>query len=160
MFGKMWVWEICIWKAVQCIKRSLTDNPSRNMEDIGIKSDLNCGGLSQEVSEEKNVSMWPRDCFCDILVTSMAAFCPCLKCLPETKAKMKRIRLISLTKEVSEKPSMDFLLWFTVMKRVLIKCSKLKKKKCKMYGSSIKEAPGNARELNLVFMEINRLRKW
>ena len=33
----------------------------------GAEGDLNCGGLAQEVSEEKNVSMWPRDYSCDIL---------------------------------------------------------------------------------------------
>ena len=37
--------------------------PSRNMEDGGAENDLNCAGLAQEVSEEKNVNMWPRDCF-------------------------------------------------------------------------------------------------
>jgi hypothetical protein len=37
------------------------------MEDHGAKDDLNCGGLAQEVSEEKNVSLWPRDYSCDIL---------------------------------------------------------------------------------------------
>jgi hypothetical protein len=30
------------------------------MEDIDPEGDLN---LAQEVSEEKNVNMWPRDCF-------------------------------------------------------------------------------------------------
>ena len=38
------------------------------MEDSGAKSYLNCEGLAQEVSEEKNFSMLPRDHSCDILV--------------------------------------------------------------------------------------------
>ena len=71
---------------------------------------------------------------------------------------MKRFRLIVLTKEVSKKPSLDFILWINLMKSILIKHSKLKKKKYKIYGSSNKEA-GGTQELNLVFKEINRLRE-
>ena len=37
--------------------------PRRNMEDLVAVSDLNCADLAQEVSVEKNFSMWPRDCF-------------------------------------------------------------------------------------------------
>ena len=59
-----------------------------------------CRPWTQEVSVEKNFSMWPRDCSCDILVKNVTAFCPCLKCLPE--AKVKRFQLIALTKEASE----------------------------------------------------------
>jgi hypothetical protein len=46
------------------------------------------------------------------------------------KAKMKRFRLIALIKEVSEKPSIDFVLWFNFMKNISIKHSKLRKEKC------------------------------
>jgi hypothetical protein len=42
----------------------------------------------------------------------------------------------------------------------LNKCSKLRKEKYKVYGSSIKGAPGSEMKLNPVFKEINRLRKW
>ena len=58
---------------------------------------------------------------------NVAAFCICLKSLPE--AKVKRFILIALTKEVSKKPSIDFVLWFTLMKSILMKCSKLRKEK-------------------------------
>ena len=44
----------------------------------------------------------------DVLVKNVAAFCPCLKSLPE--AKVKRFRLIALTKEVSEMSRIDFVL--------------------------------------------------
>ena len=54
-------------------------------EDRGAESDLNCGCLDQEVSEEKNVSMWPRDCSCDILVKNVAALCLCLENLLEAR---------------------------------------------------------------------------
>ena len=51
-------------------------------------------------------------------------FCPCLKKnLPE----VKRLRLIALTKEVSETPIIDFVLWLSLMKNILNKHSKLRK---------------------------------
>ena len=96
------------------------------MEDFVAVSDLNCADLAQEVSVEKNFSMWPRDCFCGILVKNVAAFCPCLKSLPE--AKVKRLRLIALTKEVSEMPIIDFVLWLSLMKSILNKCKPRKEK--------------------------------
>jgi hypothetical protein len=89
-----------------------------------------------------------------------AAFWPCLKSLPEAKSKVKRVRLIALTKEVSKKPSRDFVFLFWLIKNILIKHSKLRKKKYKMYGSKNKGAPGSRVELNPVFKEINRLREW
>lgn len=76
------------------------------MEVFVTESDLNFADLVQEVSEE-NFRMFCKDCFCGILVKSVAAFCPSLKSLPEAKSKVKRIRLIVLTKEVSEKLSVD-----------------------------------------------------
>ena len=62
--------------------------PSKNMEDFVAESVLNCEDLAQEVSVEKNFSMWPRDCFCSIVVKNVTTFCPCLKSL--TEAKLKR----------------------------------------------------------------------
>ena len=78
--------------------------------------------------------MWHRDCFCDILVKNVAAFCPCLKSLPE--AKVKNFILIALTKEVSKKPSRDFVLWLSLIKSSLNKCSKMKKEEYKIWGLS------------------------
>ena len=52
---------------------------------------------------------------------------PFLKSLSE--AKVKRFRLTALTKEVSETPSINFVLGVTLMKKILIKCNKLKKHK-------------------------------
>ena len=83
----------------------LVGYPSRNMEGFVAESDLNCADLSQEVLVEKNFSMWPRKCFCSILVKNLDVFYPCLKSLPE--AKVKRLRLTALTKEVSEMPIID-----------------------------------------------------
>jgi hypothetical protein len=108
-----------------------------------------------EVSME-NFNVWSRDCFCAILVKNVATFCPCLKSLPE--AKGKRLKLIALTKEVSETPLLDFVLWLNLMKSFLNKRTKLKKGK--IYGSSTKGVglggPGSEMELNPVFKEI----KW
>ena len=44
----------------------LDGHPRKDLEDNGAEGDLNCGGQAQEVLEEKNVSVWPRDIFCYI----------------------------------------------------------------------------------------------
>ena len=49
--------------------------------------------------------MLPREHSSDILVKKVAAFCPCLKSLPE--AKMKSFGLIPLAEEISKQPSLD-----------------------------------------------------
>jgi hypothetical protein len=82
-------------------------------------------------------------------VKNVATFCPCLKSLPE--AKVKRLRIIALTKEFSKRPSKDFVLWLSLMERSLNKHNKLRKEKYKIYGSSIKGVPGSEMEQNLVF---------
>ena len=52
---------------------------------------------------------------------------------------MKRLDyFLALAKEISEKPTLDFVLWFTLMRSIFIKQSKLRKEKHKMYGSKIK----------------------
>jgi hypothetical protein len=60
-------------------------------------------------------------------VKNVAAFCPYLKSLHE--AKVKRLKLIALTKEVSETPTIDFVHWLSLMKSILNKRSKLRKEK-------------------------------
>jgi hypothetical protein len=40
------------------------------------------------------------------------------------------------------------------MEKVLIKCSKLRKKKYKVYAAKIKRVPGSRMELNAVFKDI------
>ena len=42
------------------------------MEENGTEVELNCGGVPQVASEEKNVIMWSRDCSCEILMKSVA----------------------------------------------------------------------------------------
>jgi hypothetical protein len=62
-----------------------------------------------------------------------------------------RLRLIESTKEVSETPIIDCFLCLGLMEIILNKHSKLRKEKYKIYGSSIKGAPGSDMEPNLVF---------
>jgi hypothetical protein len=44
-------------KAMGHFNWGLMGHPRRNMGDSGAEGDLNCGGLAQEVSEEKNISV-------------------------------------------------------------------------------------------------------
>ena len=67
---------------------------------------------------------------------------------------MKRLRLIALTKEVSETPIIDFVLWLSLLKSILNKHSKLRKGKYKIYGYSGKETPGSEMELNPVYLKL------
>jgi hypothetical protein len=48
-------------------------HPSGSIED-GIPECFQLWGRAQAVSEEKTFSMWPRDCFCDILVKNVVLF--------------------------------------------------------------------------------------
>ena len=72
LFGKRIV-GLWIWKAVKCCKWGLMSYPRRSMEDFVTESDLTVQTWPK-VSVEKNFSMWPRDCFCGILVKSLVAF--------------------------------------------------------------------------------------
>ena len=60
----MWIWGL--GKAAECFKQGLTGHPNRKMEFSGAEGDLNFGDLAQEVSQEKNFSMLPRDHSCDM----------------------------------------------------------------------------------------------
>jgi hypothetical protein len=44
------------------------------MEDFVALSNLSCVYLAKEISVEKNFGLWPRDCFCNILVKNVAVF--------------------------------------------------------------------------------------
>jgi hypothetical protein len=92
---------------------------------------FNSRGMAQEVSE-KNFSICPRYCSYNTLVKNVATFYPSLDILSE--ASVKRFKLIVLTKGVSknsqnQKSSIDSILWFILMKSILIKISKLRKEK-------------------------------
>lgn len=99
------------------------------MEYIVAKGDLNTGGIAQEVSEKRSCSMLPGDNSYDILVKNMDTFAHFGGSLPEVKVKKFRLR-----KEISKTLTIDFALWFPLMKRVFIKCSKMKMEKYKIYG--------------------------
>jgi hypothetical protein len=149
LFERMWTFGLWIWNSVECFKWGLMGHPRRNMEDFVAGSNLKCVDLAQEISKKKNFSMWHKDCFCGTLVKNVATVYPCLKSLHE--AKVKRLGITALTKEVTKKPSRDFVLWLSLTKRSLNKHSKLRKAKYKIYGLSIKGEPGSEMEQNLVF---------
>ena len=70
----------------------------------------------------------------------MAAFCHCLKSI--TEAKVKRFRLIALTKEVSKQPGINSVVWllkFTLMKSILMKRIKLRKENTTYMVQGVKE---------------------
>jgi hypothetical protein len=91
--------------------------------------------------------MWPRDCFGDIFVNNMAAFCHCSKSLYEVK--VKSFRLNALTNEFSKQSGINSVVLFlkiTVMKKFLKKRSKLRKEKYKIYDSNHKRTLGSETE--------------
>lgn len=54
---------------------------SGNMEDSGAECNLmNCGGLSQDVTEEKNISVLPSNHSCDRLVKKVTVSLGCCHC--------------------------------------------------------------------------------
>jgi hypothetical protein len=55
LFGRMWIWGL--QKTVESFKWGLMGHPSRNIEDIGAKGDLNYTNMAQEFSVEKNFSI-------------------------------------------------------------------------------------------------------
>ena len=97
------------------------------MENIVAEHDLNYGIMFQEDSEIKNFSLLLRGISCDILLKNMVAFFLCPRSLPESK--VKRLTLIVLRIENAKLPSIDSFNWFANIKSVLIKYSKLRKKK-------------------------------
>ena len=58
---------------MECFKWGLIVHPSKNIENSAAEGYLNCRNMTREFSKEKNVSVWHRNCFCDILVKNVAA---------------------------------------------------------------------------------------
>jgi hypothetical protein len=78
LFTVIYTLGMWIRKSVKQLKWGLISYSTRNMEASNVEADLNFGSLAQEVSEE-TFSMCPGDCSCDILVTNVVVFCPCLR---------------------------------------------------------------------------------
>lgn len=72
----------------------------------------------------------------------------------ETKKRLKKFIFMALTKEISENPRRNFVLWLSFMKRILKKHSKLTTEKYKIYSLSVKKEPGNEMEMSSVFKHI------
>ena len=125
LFGRMWIWGLWIWKAVGRFKWGLMNYLYRNMEGFVIESDLNRatwpkrfqGRISISGLESVYVIFWWRMWLLFALVCSLSG------------ARVKRLRLIALAKEVSERHSRDFVHWWSLLKSILRKCSKLRKEK-------------------------------
>ena len=100
--------------------------------------------------------MWPRDYSCAILVTDVTAFCPCPKSLPG--AKWKKYMLIASAEDFQEQPCIAYgiCIMFTLMQLNIMIRSKLSKKTHNIYR---KGAQGSGMYLNLVFQNINKLKK-
>ena len=104
---------LVLWvrKAEECFK-AFVDHHGRSMEDRGAESDVNCGGQAQKVSEEKNISQWPRHRSWDILVKNAAAFRPCPKTPP--RSKLKSYGLTALAEERCRQSRIDCVAWLLV----------------------------------------------
>ena len=82
------IWTLRVWvRRVECFKCFIMNHTSRSIEDRGAEGYLNCGGLAQEISEDKNFYKLPKDHSCYSSVKNVAAFCLCLKSLPEANMK-------------------------------------------------------------------------
>lgn len=139
-------WALWIWKAVGCFKWNLM-GIQVIIWKILAEIDLNCEDLVQEVSVEMNFSMWPRDCIVVFWWRTWLLFALVWR----VYMKLKRLILISLSKEVSKKPSRNFVLWLRLTKSILNKSNKLTMGKYKIYDLSITGPPGCEMEPNLVF---------
>jgi hypothetical protein len=106
----------------------LSGSSQEEAEDNSAQGDLNFGVLAQNFSEERNFSMLPRDRSCAILVKSVAAFYSCPNSLPEAKVGFS---LITLAKEVSKQPNTVSVLWFPLVKSILVEGRKLRKENYK-----------------------------
>lgn len=62
-----------------------------------------------------------------------------------------------MAKEVSDTPSIDFVLWFKLINNSFIKHSKVRKKNTKCMFQVLK---GSRMYLDAMFKEIKRLRVW
>jgi hypothetical protein len=78
-----------------------------SMEKSGVEGDLNCGGPSQDVSEENDLSLWSGNCSY-VIFTKKCVLLPLSKTLPE--AKVKRFGLMALAEEISKQPTIESVL--------------------------------------------------
>jgi hypothetical protein len=108
-------------------------HPQRSTGDSGAESYLNLGAWFKRF-QKRRLLVCCLEIVPKILVKNMAAFCHCPKSLHEAEAK--RFGLIALTKEISKQPSIDSVLWFSLMS-ILMDWNKLRKEQYQMYGSRI-----------------------
>jgi hypothetical protein len=116
------------------------------VEDSGATSNVDYDNPPQEVSEEKDISKWPRDHAYNILAKNATAFCLCPGNLPE--AKLESFGLMVLAKEVSRQASIDSALWLLVVTLMQIynEEEQAEQKKIQNYSLGRKGAPGSVME--------------
>jgi hypothetical protein len=118
---------------------------------------LNCGSLALEVSEEKNFNMWLRVCSVIFWWRLWLLFALVWR----VYLRLKKRNLYSLYwQRKSQKSPTKTVLWLSLMKSILNKCSKLRKEKHKMYSWNNKRTWESEMELKPMSKEINRLRGW
>lgn len=86
---------------------------SRIIEDSSTEGKVDYAGTSQEVSEGKHISKWPRHHSCDILAKNVVGFYLCSKILLENKLKI--FGLMSSAEEISRKPFIVCAMWLLVI---------------------------------------------
>lgn len=80
---------------------------SRNRKDNGTEHNVDYKE-AWEISEEKNISKWPRDHSCNILVRNMTVFYVLFQ-KKSADAKLKSFRFTVSAEELYKQPSIDSL---------------------------------------------------
>ena len=106
---------------------------------------MNCRGSAQEVSEEKNIRILPRDCSCDILLKNVTVLCPCQKKICLSAANLENLALTTLAERFFRQPSTDCVAWLLVATLIQIYSEKEQVEQGKRQGVQFedKAAPGS-----------------
>ena len=105
----MWTFDFGLGKELQeLFKWELVDGTSRNKEESGAESSVDYDGPANEVSEEKSISKWLRECSC-ILSNLWLVFAFVWKiCL---RVNWRAFGLMTLAEIISGQPSIDSVVW-------------------------------------------------
>ena len=79
------------------------------MGGSGAENSVDCGGLTQKVSNRYNMSNWVIDLFVIFWLYNLAPFHPCCK------NKLKSFGLMSLAEKISRQSSIASVMWLLVM---------------------------------------------
>lgn len=107
--------------------------------------DLNYRSPTQDVSEQENSSVWPKDYSHDILAKNVTAFCFCLRNLLQTKLKSFGLLVLTEKSQNSLVLTLSGGYCCSLLCRSIMKRCKLSKEKPKMYSL---RGEGNPRKWN------------